>query len=211
MSTVIYTKTPLSDELYFHHVGMDVYLGRVVAGIGWPSEKPGGVVVVGEELSLHPRGKHKMYLLAEAEEADTGNLLARCLEFQSDLKVQFFYGALDLSTQAFLLHFNRKARKDRKPDLFVSQTPYFQENVIAYHLNVLKDQLRSDNKMLLLNENSCLPGLLGELPIAIASVTDKDYPLLTALAFAVTALVSMPFVRDDGSDMAEMKYDLFKR
>lgn len=86
------------------------------------------------------------------------------------------------------------------------------DGCIGYHINLLKEILRPESKRLLLGTQSRLPGLLQEMPNAVSSLSEKDYSLLTALAYAACLLVLYPYTPEppDGSpNRCRMEYDVF--
>lgn len=58
---------------------------RTVAAVGWPSDKPGGFVVVGETLTSHPFPS-ELVVLDVFESPDTQELLNHHVEAQVALK-----------------------------------------------------------------------------------------------------------------------------
>lgn len=193
----------------------DRYFQRVVAGIGWPSEKPGAVVVLGEELTVSPGTMPNIHWLGEYETGDLGALLRQAVLYMHDLKVMAFYAGMDQPARSYLLHFNREARDQRKPTLDVLTPPNLvPDGGISYHVNVLKDLLRPESKRLTLSSKSRLPGALGELPESIGALKEGDCPLVAALAYAVISLKSQPHHSMELSgnrDLCRCKteYDLF--
>lgn len=173
---------------------LELYFGRVIGAIGWPSKRPGGIVVLGEELPLHPAVTPPIYWLAEYESADLGRLLGKAVFFMNMLKVRTFVAGFDATTNAYYLHFNRKARENRTPAISTTTPPNWQKDGgICYHFNVLKDMLRPDSKRLNLDPESRLPGMLAELPASVSDLKESDFPLVTALAYAAETLQSQPY------------------
>lgn len=87
---------------------------------------------------------------------------------------------------------------------------------ISYYVNVLKDLIRPESKRLNLNSAGRLPGALSKLPESIGALKEGDIPLVTALAYTVTALESQPYhsldsSQNHGGNRCKTEYDLFAR
>ncbi len=178
------------------HEGNEIEIGRIVGGIGWPGEKPGFAVVVGEDL-YPPVGSrvYHCYLLAEVEEQDTGQLMGRCTELAGYYKTLGsealdFYGRYHESNIHFLNLWNADARKRGMSEFCLYQAPFSDNGLIGYHINILLDRLRPERKTLHLSlKDSKLAGYLQEIPPnEISSATDVQYPAVTALGYVVSFL-----------------------
>jgi len=163
---------------------------RVIAGIAFPGERPGGVVFVGEETSFGPIYQH--HWLDEIEEYDTGLLFKRCLDLQGKYKAEVV-GRLDKANLRYLSNWN-EARQNRSISaLQILSAPFSETGHIGYHIEILKDKLRTNQKTLHL-EDSALPAHLLALQASeTSSVTDTQMPLVAALGYAVTALTEWNF------------------
>jgi len=169
---------------------------RVVAGIGWPDAKPGAVCVVGEESGFRP--PYQLYLLAEAEEHDAGKFFKICLDLQGKFKISGFYSRLDEVNCEYLNMSNKQRRESRLSTLFVSSAPFSDTGSLQYHLNIVKDKLRIEQKTLHLGE-SRVAGLLAEIQTGeLAEIKDSTNPLVTALCYAVSALTVWEYHPDIG-------------
>ncbi len=213
-TTVIHRQRPhFANQWDAYHAGLDTYFSRVVAGIGWPHEKAGAIVILGEELILPVREAPSIHWLAEFESFDLGELLQKAAEFKNDLKVQFFYTGLDRTADDFVRYFNQRARQNRNQEIYVHRPPNFKmDGCIGYHLNLLKEILRPESKRLIFGTQSRLPGLLQEMSNAVASLSEKDCPMLTALAYAACPLLLYPYVPespDRQTDRCRTEYNLF--
>ena len=128
-------------------------------------------------------------MLAEVEDNDTGQLLRKCAELKARFEVEAFYGRCDESNINFLSFWNRDARDRHVPEFHVYPAPASEDGKIGYHLNLLRDRLRSERKTLHFSEQSKLPGYLRELPTNGAiTLTDSQYPAVAALGYAVSVL-----------------------
>jgi hypothetical protein len=164
---------------------------RVVAGIGWPGVKPGAVVVVGEEAGFRD---FQHYLLAEVEESDPGEFFRICLDLEGKYKISRFYSRLDEPSREYLGMWNRQRRENRLSTLTVNAAPFSQDGWLQYHLSLVKDKLRTEQKSLHLGE-ARVAGLLTEIQMGeLVEIKDVDNPLVAALCYATAALVTWKYV-----------------
>jgi hypothetical protein len=213
-TTIIYKQRPHSDTQWdAYHPGLEIHFSRITAGIGWPDEKPGAIVVLGEQLVLPAREAPNIHWLAEFESFDLGELLQKAVEFKNDLKVQTFYAGASDATNDFTRYFNQSARRNRTHEIHIHRPPNFKmDGCIGYHINLLKEILRSESKRLLLGAQSRLPGLLQEMPNAVTRIAEKDFPMMTALAYAACPLVLYPYLPESPNralDRCRTEYDVF--
>ncbi len=194
-TTIIYKQRPHSDTQWdAYHPGRDIHFSRIAAGIGWPHETPGAIVVLGEQLVLPVREAPSIHWLAEFESFDLGELLQKAVELKNDFKVQTFYSGVSDTANDFTRYFNQRARQNRSHEIYIHRPANLKmDGCIGYHLNLLKEILRPESKRLLIGTQSRLPGLLQEMPNAVSGITEKDFPLLTALAYAACPLVLYPY------------------
>jgi hypothetical protein len=177
--------------------------GRTVGGIGWPGDKPGFAVVIGEDW-YPPIGKTvcDCYLLAEIETYDLQDMFRWCAEMAAKHGVDAFYGRWVQQPCWALRDFNQGQNRvatrqiDFQPAPFSSsESSGGRRGEIAYHMSVVRDKLRLENKSLIFGD---VPGSLtvkrfSEVtPEAAAKATDEDFPALAALGYAVTFLSSFP-------------------
>jgi hypothetical protein len=170
---------------------MNFEFNRILGGIGWAgNNKPGSGVVVGEDAFPEIGGRiYHCHLLAETEDNDTGQLLRKCAEMKARFKAGEFYGRYDEANMNFLTFWNRDARDRRLPEFHIYPAPASEDGKIGYHLNLLRDRLRSGRKTLHFSKQSKLPGYLRELPTnGAATLTDSQYPAVAALAYVVSVL-----------------------
>lgn len=186
----LFTKGGSASKLVPYDPDARRFFCRVVTGIAWPGEHPGFVAVVGEEY--HPK-ERRYFWLAEYQSHDLGDLLRRCMELKSELKISDFYGSPDEQVLFFLNHFNTDLRNRGQKEFHFEIPPNHIDGRIAYHLNVLKSCLVPSATRLVLNEQSALPGMLGSLPPGAPDLKAGDAPGPAALAFALSALESYPF------------------
>jgi len=66
---------------------------RIIGGFGWPSWKPGFVVVIGEDKKIDEvLGKHHHRIMKEIEVQNASDLIRRAYEAGKKYKVEIFYG-----------------------------------------------------------------------------------------------------------------------
>lgn len=164
---------------------------RVVGGIAWPGTLPGFAVVVGEEILPAVGSKdHHLYVLAEVEEPDVYTLFKRSAEIAVRYHASCFYGRYDLAMINSLNLWNRNALKKGTAVFNFDRALLSEEGKINYHLNVTKNLLLPERKLLHLSdmiESPKLPAHVQSLPPSVA--TDQDCPHVAALGYAVTLLV----------------------
>lgn len=182
--------------------------GRTVGGIGWPGEKPGFVVVIGEDW-YPPIGKTvcDCHLLAEYESYHLQEIYQQCAEMAAKHDVTTYYGRWVQqpcwALRDFNAGLNRVATRqiDFQPAPFSSsESSGGRRGEIAYHMSVVRDKLRVEAKSLFFGQvpNSLTVQRFSEVaPEDAARATDEDYPALAALGYAVTFLVSFPPAWDE--------------
>jgi hypothetical protein len=179
---------------YVEHGGKRRDLGRVVGGIGWPGEKPGYAVIVGEEL--YPRSgerDRRIHLLEEiVDVSHFGELLTRCAELARAFKVQRnvtvkgFYARMDeISRDQYFAW-----RERNREDLFVTRAPNSQDDgSIRFFIDLLNDRASQGNLHLTLSERFQTKGRLTEVQETdISTAKDSQYPAVAALGYAVVYL-----------------------
>jgi len=194
-------------NIYFRDVeGSGRLYQRVIAGVGWASERPAGCVVIGEETSFGPKYDH--FLLAELEEFDTGIFFKKCADLQVRYNIQQFVGRLDKPNIRYLSEWNSGRRNRKTATLEIDSAPFSDDGYIGYHISIVKDKLRSNQKTLHFNEGSKLPGYLLEIQAnEKGSIKDTKIPLVSALCYAVTAMTEWPFEFGPEHTMCETEYD----
>lgn len=196
-------------NIYFRDVeGGGRLYQRVVAGIGWSSDRPAGCVLIGEETSYGPKYDH--FLLAEIEEFDTGLFFKRCADLQKRYNIMEFVGRLDKANIRYLSEWNSARRVRNTATLEIDAAPFSEDGYIGYHISIVKDKLRSNQKTLHFTEGSKLPGYLLEIQAGeTSSIKDTKIPLVSALCYAVTAMTEWPFEPSQAHTTSETNYDVF--
>jgi hypothetical protein len=164
---------------------------------------------VGEEASYRAPN---LYLLDEVEESDPGEFFRVCLDLEGKFKVSGFYSRLDEVNLEYLSMWNKQRRESRLSTLSISGAPFSDDGRLQYHLSIVKDKLRVEQKSLHLGE-ARVAGLLTEIQTSeLADIKDVDNPLIAALAYAVAALVTWKYVEPvpepDSDDYNPLTYGL---
>lgn len=193
MTIIVYRQGMDSKDEWHDKESGQVYQ-RICAGIGWPSERPGFIAVVGEQKGY--RTPSQIYLIAEHEEDTAGELLRKCVEFKSRYGVQAFYGLTsDMSNMHLLSSINKELREQFKPNLLINPAPFAETESISYHINLLLQKLSVNSKTLYLTDNSKLPSYLHEIQSSDVHLAKaRDFPAVASLGYVVSALETYPFI-----------------
>jgi hypothetical protein len=212
MAPVIMRKMiPPYDIYYRYWAERDMILSRIFAGLVHPGEHPGFICVVGEKIVV-PSRPAKYYTLAEYEDHDLGNLLRKMVELQDDFKVQETYApTADQSLMGFLSHFNEK-RISKNLEPIELYTPYqFDDGKLYFHLNLLRENLRINSKILNLLDASKIKSSLQQTASNMSNETYQSHPAIAAIGWPFASLVSQAYVPEDGTPAkAITEYDLWK-
>ena len=185
---------------------------RTVAGLGWPSEHPGTLVVVAEELPQSGFGKASLHVMSIDESWDIDALLVRSQEAKSVFKFeQLFANRHNRNQIRYLTEFNHDQARMRNREVH-TRLPVFwsSSGSIATHLQMAKRALSPESKFLYLGEHQRIASALSEiLADKIHSLTDSDEPLLAAFAFAAAFLMAHPF-RIDLVPPPKKKWDMWE-
>lgn len=186
MKTIIH-RTGFDGESLYDHTDQKRVYQRVVGGIGWPGERPGFAVVVGEEKTTKPRPH--IYVVREIEEPNALDLIRRCTELQADCCVSTWYGFMDDSHREILMYHNREAQKRQLPGLQIQPPPEAEGDRLTHSLNILLSCLKPEAKTLTLGTTSRLKAYLMEIQDRdVATARASEHPAVAALAAAVSAL-----------------------
>ena len=85
MATIEIKDIPGEKESQFFHKSENLFYQRVIAGISSPTEKPGAIVVLGEEVSWRP--PFQVYWLAEVQAPTIDELIQRAIELKANFKI----------------------------------------------------------------------------------------------------------------------------
>jgi hypothetical protein len=173
--------------------------GRIVSGLAWPhGGKPGFVVVIAENLNEDPnlRVRH-MTVIKEAETSDVANLVQRCQDWQAECQVQeWFSNTENKPLMAAFYQLTQDQPYQRKFD--PSRASHSGDrHGLGYYLPVIKEHLKSNQKILHFGEGSKLPGYLNQMGAEAMSQDPAEYPPIAALGYALSYLFEN---RSDGDE-----------
>lgn len=209
MTTVIMRRMmPPLDTFHRYWQEADKVLSRVYAGLVHPVDQPGFICVLGEEQERSSR----IYVLAEYEDDDLGNLLRKLIEFQHDFRIQETYADItDQPFRSFLAHFNSECEARGLESIQLNRPYHFNDGKLSFHLNLLREYLRINSKRLHLLDASKLKSYLQQS--FLYDETYQSHPAIAALGWPFAALISQPYTPDDRNEpqQALMDYDPFER
>ena len=185
---------------------------RTVAGLGWPAEKPGALVVVAEELPRSNFDKAPLHVMSIDESWDIDELLVKSQEANSVFKFeQLFTNRHKRDQIRYLTEFNHRQARMRNREVHTRMPVFWSSSGnITTHLQMAKRALSPENKILYLGEHQRIASVLSEiLADRIHSLTDSDEPLLAAFGFAVAFLMVHPF-RMDLVQPPKKKWDMWE-
>ena len=194
---------------YYYRDGDERFYKRIWAGIVPPSERPGAIVVVAEELSLRPPAH--IYWIDESQESATDHLMQQALDFKALYQVQEFYGRTkDKDFYRYLSFWNANRRERNLKTIEISEAPNSAEGNISFHIGVIRNRLSPNQKTLHLGESKLLPAAFQELSMSdVSTAKDFEHPVLAALGFVVSALDSYGAEWNKQEEQfAEMEYDI---
>ena len=162
---------------------------RVNAGVQWPGSTPGTVVILGEELEMDAvLEEHPIWLLAEYENRNPSDIVARCQELKGLVKVERFYG--DNSNRPMMALMRRGKAK-----FSLLKAPFIDDpNAHETYLAIIREKSSATHKVLNFGRNSCLPAKLASLTlIQTGHSLGTDFPHIAALGYALASLVLYPY------------------
>ncbi len=186
MGKIKFQKNPVSGDPSFIDEEKRIFYGWIVGGLVWPSANPGAVVIVAQEDAWRP--PRPVHVLSEFEENTIGDLLRRCFYLTTEFCVQDFYGRPDKTCLRYIDQFNSEANQKRMKRFNFISAPSC-DLPMDYHFNVLRDRLTPGRKTIHFPEGSQLKGQLLAVPENQVITEDVHYPLVSALAYCLAALV----------------------
>jgi len=186
-------KRNAAGELYWFDPEANRYFARIVAGISWPfKEKPGWIVVIGENDVLNPpSGKQTFRILTEDHDSLIDRLLRRLREVDRTYLVERNYGDLSDETTAFLLRqHNREMDEQRIASIGIDFAPLSdQPNNLQAYLQIIDNHTKHGvEKTLFFGEGSQIATALHNLNPEDASGEVSQWPEIAALGYALAAL-----------------------
>jgi hypothetical protein len=167
----------------YYHAELKITFDRIFGGIGWPGERPGFVVILGEKKI--DRETHR-FILAEASCDNFGGLLKDALKLQRELKVTNWYTRHVPGSEEYLSVFDSKAFEMGKPGFgYIDDAPGIDDK-IQMGVELIKDNVLPGNKTLHFFTDSSLPAELQGLPSQVYKLTNLDYPAVAALGYVLS-------------------------
>ena len=183
------------------------YYQRICAGFVPPSNRQGALVVLGEEATWRPPAH--VFWLADSQEQTLDKLTLRAVDFLREFRIQDLYGrTTDESVMRYLNLWNRDQRDRRMSGFYISSAPNSDGN-ISYHESILRDRLNPNKKTLHIGKSKRQLAALQELPASkIATASDRKYPMVAALGYAVSALSEWEYYEGPRPTQAKIDYDV---
>jgi len=175
---------------YYDDEGQRVYR-RIMAGVAWPFDKPGAIVVLGECDSPNPStGEHDLWVIDEYENSSLVDIMVRCAEAKTIQMVQKFYA--DTSSRDIMLIARRSDAGVR-----LLKAPYSDtKGAGQFYLTLIREGLSYSKKSLNFGKDRKTPTLLSSIS------TDKTIelpPLVQSLGYVVAAYSAYPYEKpNDG-------------
>lgn len=199
MTTIIKSNNPWIDVNFRDH---DYQIGRMVGGVGWPAgetianERPGYICVIGEDYYPEPENHefHKLYLFEEFESHDKGQLIKHCLEWQQKYRISQWFGRNDQNQIEFINHWNAKLRPHGSKQFWISEAVHSKPTgLIGTHIDILRTCMIPESTMsgqiiLKWTNNTIFATNFSQIGYAYSELTDKDYPSIAAVGYAVSYL-----------------------
>lgn len=192
---------PLLNET--NHLVIDhrkVKYSEICAGFVWPGEKPGGVVVVGVDDIMD---KKFLRILAEGQTGSAVELLKIAGELKRDFKIQHFYSRENKTNAEYIEYHN--------PDNIRLEEAPGNTDLIAYHVDEVKRKILKRNKMLFFFKGSLSSRQLVEIPDDISKTKNKEFPLVAALGYVVTAMERFQNPKDNQKEIYRKQEENLKR
>ncbi len=187
-----------------------VEYGLVVAGIGWPSVKPGYLVVGGvlalEDVELEG---HRIQILDEGEDPDLSGLFRLALKAKNEFATDRIYAYPDPAFNEMIRLFNRdRAAKGLYPLSFRDTEMKGESEKILAIVSLVTRLTRSSRKLLTFGPDSKLRGYLTSISPEEANADDIfDHPPVAALGAALGVLSKWRPGRESMSSQAIMDFD----
>jgi hypothetical protein len=165
----------------------------IYGGVSWPNKRPGFAVVAG---MLHEKhfSDHDIYLLAEFESFNTRELVRQCGAMDERYKPAMWIGDnKNSAADRFIRELDDELQSSAAPadrrSFYVNSTMMLGMNQLyAYMLPHLREQLEPDRKMLYLKESKILDYLGSIEEGQVAELQLGDFPAIEALAFAIITM-----------------------
>jgi hypothetical protein len=163
---------------------------RIAGGIAWSGVKPPFAVVIGEEPE-EAGGKTRLRILAAAENFDLQRLLERCSQFRDEYSCKTWYGNPDdPELSKALQEFDKKRMEKNLPPVHIAPAPHIDDlNPFGFYTDVVKKHMDAGDVLLGFGKAEQLKEYISKEPWRVGTgARMEDYPAITALGFALSAL-----------------------
>jgi hypothetical protein len=172
---------------------------RIVGGLAWPfGEKPGFLVVIGEDFVRAPGVGRSLYVLGEREGPYLDDLFRFYQEFREKYSADLWVG--DPSIKGHIDFFYTAGGRDGQGFTLLEAPFYDDPHGLASYFQRIRPLLKDTQKILHLGERSILRGYLQALTREEMLRPACEHPPVAALGYAVAYLY---FNRFDGRMTAE--------
>ncbi len=164
---------------------------RVLAGLAWPTSKPGFIIVTGEDYHEDPDLKVRhLRALAEAEESDTEKLLNKVLDLRERYCVERVMGDLSNESMAELLYdFNKHLDGASPLTLYDASFP----DDLYYNVSLIMGVTRFNRKTLHIDQCNTLRGHLSSITLEDAQQGRAgEHPAVMAIGSVVSYVNTHP-------------------
>lgn len=160
---------------------------KIIAGVSWPAEKNGYLVVLGRER-ITVEGRYQLRTLFEIDAPSVFRLYRACSVSKPFYQVSNFYG----DTRNRPMQQTWASLNDIKlstDQIWLCEAPHVREKETNWraYLETL-DLVLSEPKRLFLGDCRDIKSQIAMLPEDVAAKGIKDFPGVTALAYAVAAM-----------------------
>lgn len=166
--------------------GKERTLGRVVGGFGWSEERPGFLVVVGEEEApqIGASIEWHYHVLTAYTESNNDLLMRQALDLTRVHGFEDWFGAENTMLQD---RWNRRVREHGLPPFYIRYAPYTERSTLDWALSIVRSLTSPGHKRLWGLSHSLLAPPLGQIAQG-APPSRTEVPALAALGAAVGAL-----------------------
>ena len=169
---------------HYYHADRKIIFDRVCGAIGWPGERQGFAVVVGEK-DMGRNGINR-FILAEATAKSFGELLSDCLKIQKRMELKRWETVFVPGAEKYIDIFNAKAFEKGTDRIASVDEPLEANEYIQMSVELILDAVRSGNKNLHFFKDSSLPADLQSLPSNTSKLKIVEYPSVAALGFVIS-------------------------
>jgi hypothetical protein len=158
---------------------------RILGGIGWPGDKPGFIVILGDTEKVNPPFEYRV--IKEQQVRDLSRLFEFCIRFKQIYLVEAYYARETEDILNYLAHFNIEMQNFGKPSFYFYE-PFPTDGTLKPLLHLIRESLQPARRTLHIPINSKLMQCIAEVPEFPDELKDKDYPAAAALGYVLEAM-----------------------